>query len=46
MNRIRNLRYLLLPLLLVWLAGASAEGAPPALGATAYTLSLHDALPI
>src|SRR4051812_8904565 len=42
MNRIRNLRYLLLPLLLVWL-GASAEGsAPPALGATAPDFKLQD----
>ena len=42
MNRIRNLRYLLLPLLLVWLAGASAEGAPPALGAAAPDFKLQD----
>jgi len=41
MNRIRNLRYLLLPLLLAWLA-ASAEGAPPALGATAPDFKLQD----
>jgi peroxiredoxin Q/BCP len=42
MNRIRNLRYLLLPLLLVWLAGAAAEGAPPALGSTAPDFKLQD----
>ena len=42
MNRIRSLRYLLLPLLLVWLAGAYADGAGPALGAAAPDFKLQD----
>ena len=41
MNRIRSLRYLLLPLLLVWL-GAYAEGEPPAVGAAAPEFKLQD----
>jgi peroxiredoxin Q/BCP len=43
MNRIRSLRYLLLPLLLAWLAAAQAEApAPPALGAMAPDFKLQD----
>src|ERR1043165_1112660 len=43
MNRIRNLRYVLLPMLLVWLVGAAAEGAgPPALGTPAPDFKLQD----
>ncbi|HKS56289.1 MAG TPA: peroxiredoxin, partial [Steroidobacteraceae bacterium] len=42
MKRIRSLRFLLLPLLLVWLAGAYADGAGPALGAAAPEFKLQD----
>jgi peroxiredoxin Q/BCP len=43
MNRIRSLRFLLLPLLLlVWLAAAYAEGAGPALGSAAPDFKLQD----
>jgi thioredoxin-dependent peroxiredoxin len=42
MNRIRSLRFLLLPLLLAWLASASADGAGPALGAAAPEFKLQD----
>src|SRR5688500_16116552 len=42
MNRIRSLRYLLLPLLFAWLAAASADGAPPALGSAAPEFKLQD----
>ena len=43
MNRIRSLRYLLLPLLLAWLVGAAADGAgPPAPGSTAPDFKLQD----
>ena len=41
MNRIRSLRFLLLPLLLVWL-GAAADGAVPALGSPAPNFKLQD----
>jgi thioredoxin-dependent peroxiredoxin len=42
MNRIRSLRYLLLPLLLAWLASASADGAAPAVGSAAPDFKLQD----
>src|SRR6185295_5827838 len=42
MNRIRSLRFLLLPLLLAWLASAYADGAGPALGAAAPDFKLQD----
>src|SRR5215470_9956051 len=42
MNRIRSLRFLLLPLLLAWLAAAYADGAAPALGAAAPDFKLQD----
>ena len=42
MNRIRSLRFLLLPLLLAWLASAHADGAGPALGAAAPEFKLQD----
>jgi thioredoxin-dependent peroxiredoxin len=42
MNRIRSLRYLLLPLLLAWLASASADGAAPAVGSAAPEFKLQD----
>ena len=42
MNRIRSLRYLLLPLLVAWLASASADGAAPAMGSAAPEFKLQD----
>jgi thioredoxin-dependent peroxiredoxin len=42
MNRIRSLKFLLLPLLIAWLAAAQADGAGPALGATAPDFKLQD----
>ena len=42
MNRIRSRKFLLLPLLLAWLAGAYADGAAPALGAAAPDFKLQD----
>jgi peroxiredoxin Q/BCP len=42
MNGIRSLRFLLLPLLLAWLAIAHAEGSAPALGAPAPDFKLQD----
>ena len=42
MNRIRSLRYLLLPLLVAWLASASADGAAPAVGSAAPGFKLQD----
>src|SRR5215207_9790511 len=42
MNRIRSLRYLLLPLLVAWLASASADGAAPAVGSAAPEFKLQD----
>ena len=42
MNRIRSLRYLLLPLLIAWLASASADGAAPAVGSEAPEFKLQD----
>src|ERR1044072_2375044 len=42
MNRIRSLRFLLLPLLLAWLAAAYAQGTAPAPGAAAPDFKLQD----
>jgi thioredoxin-dependent peroxiredoxin len=42
MNRMKALRYLLLPLLLAWLAGAWAAGAVPTLGSPAPEFKLQD----
>jgi thioredoxin-dependent peroxiredoxin len=42
MNRIRSLRYLLLPLLLAWLVSASADGTVPAVGSAAPEFKLQD----
>ena len=42
MNRIRSLRYLLLPLLVAWLASASADGTAPAVGSAAPEFKLQD----
>jgi peroxiredoxin Q/BCP len=42
MNRIRSLRFLLLPLLVAWLAAAYADGSGPALGAAAPDFKLQD----